>query len=173
MATGKNLSYFAHKSLAQTFPLGEGKFCSFNNINPTRVLGSTVLAISSFSSVFPEGMILYLPLVQGEAWGSNPAAEVLSAPECGQQRFPSSPTAGGFFCFAFCSFAAYPSCAGRVRLSIRVLCAVLSYLSGLITQLLTGFPLQVILLAMYLIFYQALAFLVFLLLFCWWWCFVF
>lgn len=152
------MSYFAHKSLAQTFPLGEGKFCSFNNINQTRVLSSTVLAISSFSSIFPEGMILYLPLVQGKAWGSNPAAEVLSAPECGQQGFPSSPTTGGFFCSAFCSFTAYPSCAGRAKLSIRVLCAVLSYLSGLITQLLTGFLPQVIILAVYLIFYQDLAF---------------
>lgn len=173
MTTGKNLSYFAHKSLAQTFPLGEGKFCSFNNINQTRVVSSTVLAISSFSSIFPEGMILYLPLVQGKAWGSNPAAEVLSAPECGQQGFPSRSTTGGFFCFAFCSFTAYPSRAGRAKLSIRVLCAVLSYLSGLITQLLTGFLPQVIILAVYFIFYQDLAFLVFLLLFCCWCCFVF
>lgn len=169
----EKLELFCTQISGPDIPSGGREILLLYNINPTRVLGSTVLAISSFSSVFPEGMILYLPLVQGEAWGSNPAAEVLSAPECGQQGFPSSPTTGGFFCSAFCSFTAYPSCAGRAKLSIRVLCAVLSYLSGLITQLLTGFLPQVIILAVYLIFYQDLAFLVFLLLFCCWCCFVF
>lgn len=67
-----------HTNLWPLSKEGEGELSSLHNINQTCLLVSTALAIS-FLSVFPEIMVLHLPLVGNSAVGSGLHLTVVAA----------------------------------------------------------------------------------------------